>query len=105
MIIMRRPIYGWGIHNHTPVHITGGFPGRPCDSYTASLASFDYSMSGPQYKGMDPSDPMTWTRQYNPVGGMISYLNFDGAALQGRTPTGLQGGSQSRKPRRLRIGP
>jgi hypothetical protein len=28
---------------------------------------------------MDPSDPVTWVRQYNPQPGMIGYLNFDGA--------------------------
>jgi hypothetical protein len=32
------------------------------------------------YAGMDPSDPVTWVRQYNPVPGMIAWLNFDGAA-------------------------
>jgi hypothetical protein len=31
------------------------------------------------YQGMDPSDPVTWVRPYNPQPGMISYLNFDGA--------------------------
>jgi hypothetical protein len=28
---------------------------------------------------MDPSDPVTWVRPYNPQPGMIGYLNFDGA--------------------------
>ena len=32
------------------------------------------------YVGMDPSDPVTWVRPYNPQPGMIGYLNFDGAA-------------------------
>jgi hypothetical protein len=31
------------------------------------------------YMGMDPSDPTTWTRPYNPQPGMIGQLNFDGA--------------------------
>ena len=31
------------------------------------------------YVGMDPSDPVTWVRPYNPQPGMIGYLNFDGA--------------------------
>lgn len=31
------------------------------------------------YYGMDPSDPRTHTRQYNPQPGMIPFLNFDGA--------------------------
>jgi hypothetical protein len=31
------------------------------------------------YQGMDPSDPSTFVRRYNPAPGMIAYLNFDGA--------------------------
>jgi hypothetical protein len=31
------------------------------------------------YQGMDPSDPTTYVRRYNPAPGMIGYLNFDGA--------------------------
>lgn len=31
------------------------------------------------YTGMDPSDPTTYVRRYNPAPGMIAYLNFDGA--------------------------
>jgi len=31
------------------------------------------------YHGMDPSDPVTWVRPYNPQPGMIGWLNFDGA--------------------------
>ena len=31
------------------------------------------------FQGMDPSNPLTWVRPYNPVPGMISFLNFDGA--------------------------
>lgn len=31
------------------------------------------------YQGMDPSDPVTWVRPYNPQGGMVGWLNFDGA--------------------------
>jgi hypothetical protein len=31
------------------------------------------------YQGMDPSDPTTYVRRYNPAPGMIAYLNFDGA--------------------------
>ena len=31
------------------------------------------------YQGMDPSDPLTFVRPYNPQPGMIAYLNFDGA--------------------------
>jgi hypothetical protein len=31
------------------------------------------------YVGMDPSDPVTWVRPYNPAPGMQAQLNFDGA--------------------------
>jgi hypothetical protein len=62
-------------------------------------------MSGPHWKGMDPSDPATWVRQWSPQPGMIGFLNFDGASMpyQGRTPTQLQRGPQAR-PRKLRMG-
>lgn len=102
MIAMRRTLYGYGRTNHTPIAITGGFPGRPCTARTANLVQMDYSMSGPAYKGMDPSDPLTYTRAWNPAPGMIAYLNFDGAQMQGRTPTQLQRGPQTRI-RKLRM--
>lgn len=104
MRIMRRPIRGFGITNHPVIAITGGFPGRPCNGYSARMAALPYSMSGPQYKGMDPSDVSTHIRQWNPQPGMIAYLNYDGAAVQDRTPTQLQRGPQQRKPRKLRMG-
>jgi len=40
------------------------------------------------YTGLDPSDPATWVRPYNPQPGMIARLNFNGAALQGNTDMG-----------------
>ena len=106
MIVMRRPVGGWGHHNHQPVHVTPGFPGRPCDSYASQFRMGDTNMSGPEFKGMDPSNPATYVRAWAPMPGMIGYLNFDGASmpLQGRTPTQLQRGPQAGS-RRLRIGP
>jgi len=103
MIIMRRPVQGYGIHNHQDVHVTPGFPGRPCDSRSAAFRVGGANMSGPEFKGMDPSDPATYVRPWAPQPGMIAFLNFDGASLQSRTPTQLQRGPQSR-PRRLRVG-
>lgn len=103
MRIMRRPVAGFGITNHPVIAITGGFPGRPCSGYSARMAALPFNMSGPQYKGMDPSDPSTWVRPWNPQQGMIALLNYDGAAVQDRTPTQLQRGQQSR-PRKLRMG-
>ena len=103
MRIMRRTLYGYGSVNHTPIAITGGFPGRPCQAYHAEVVPMDANMSGPAYKGMDPSDPLTYTREWNPQPGMIGYLNYDGAQMQGRTPTQLQRGPQQRRPRKLRM--
>lgn len=62
------------------------------------------------YTGLDPSDPTTWTRPYNPQPGMVARLNFNGASLQGSTATGgvwknpaswnaLAGGRPARRPR------
>lgn len=104
MIAMRRPLYGWGIHNHQTVTITGGFPPgqRACTAYSATITPMDHTISGPAFKGMDPSDPLTYRRAWNPQPGMIAFLNFDGAAMQGRTPTQLQRGPQTR-PRKLRM--
>jgi hypothetical protein len=42
--------------------------------------------NGRSYNGMDPSDPTTYVRPYNPQPGMIGRLNFDGA-MPNRTQT------------------
>jgi hypothetical protein len=103
-VIMRRPVHGFGITNHPVIAITGGFPTRPCNGYSARMAPRPFNLSGPSYKGMDPSDASTWVRQWNPQPGMIAQLNYDGAAVQDRTPTQLQRGPQQRRPRKLRMG-
>lgn len=36
--------------------------------------------TGYGYLGMDPSDPATWRRPFNPAPGMIAYLNFGAGA-------------------------
>lgn len=80
-------------HPHVTVTEGGVFP----RGGTVGLASWMSTDAGPSYKGMDPSDPRTHVRRWNPQPGMIGYLNFDGAAMQGRTPTGgVQQGSQRR---------
>lgn len=104
MIPMTRTIGGWGIHQHQTVGITPGFPGRPVDAQAPEMRLSVANMSGPQYQGMDPSDPATYVRPWNPQPGMIDYLNFDGAMMQARTPTQLQRGPQTRK-RKLRMNP
>jgi|HubBroStandDraft_1064217.scaffolds.fasta_scaffold1519717_1 hypothetical protein len=103
MKTMTRPINGWGKHNHTPIHITPGAADRPVNAHSVRMAQLPFNMSGPQFKGMDPSNPATYVRPWNPAPGMIEYLNFDGAAMQGRTPTQVQRGPQAR-PRKLKVG-
>lgn len=104
MRTMTRPFDGWGKHNHGVIHITPGCPDRPVNSYTVSMADLPYNMSGPAFKGMDPSNPATWVRSWNPVPGMIGYLNYDGAQAQADTPTQLHRGPQARRPRKLNVG-
>jgi hypothetical protein len=103
MIPVTRPFGGWGMHNHQTIHITPGAPDRPVNSYGAAMRLSVANMSGPLFQGMDPSNPATFVRPWNPAPGMISYLNFDGAQLQARTPTQLQRGPQSRG-RKLHMG-
>ena len=103
MRIMRRPINGWGTHNHQNISITPGAPDRPIDGHSVQMAQLPYNMSGPVFKGMDPSNPATYVRAWNPQPGMIALLNFDGAQAQARTPTQVQRGSQARR-RKLNVG-
>lgn len=71
---------------------------RPALGSAPPLAPLPWSMAGPGYKGMDPSDPATYVRPWNPQPGMIGYLNFDGAQKQAQTPTGgVQRGRNKRK--------
>jgi len=102
-----RSFDGWGHHNHSVIHVTPGCPDRPVDIRGAMFRTGSASMSGPDFKGMDPSNPATYVRPWAPQPGMIGFLNFDGAsmAMQGRTPTQLQRGPHPDRPRRLRIGP
>jgi len=46
------------------------------------------------FYGMDPSDPVTYVRPYNPVPGMVARLNFDGAR-----PAPAGGVQRGRQPR------
>lgn len=107
MRIVTRPIAGSGrMHSRGGYLYYGGCgTHRPMDGAAAAPTVMAYTQAGPAFKGMDPSDPMTYTRPWNPQPGMIAQLNFDGAQLQGRTPTQLQRGAQARRPRRLRVSP
>src|ERR1700722_10995406 len=86
MQVMRRPLSRQYSRWHQHVCTTTGTPVRggggaltlvplygPAD-LVGPVGSADHP-----YQGMDPSDPITWVRQYNPQPGMISYLNLDGA--------------------------
>jgi len=53
------------------------------------------------YAGLDPSNPSTWVRRYNPQPGMIALFNYNGAAVAERQPTGgVQRGRQRGRRRR-----
>lgn len=62
--------------------------GRPLPGGELIVDTPVLGVAGQPYMGMDPSAPTTWVRPYNPQPGMIARLNFDGAKLQGDTPTG-----------------
>jgi hypothetical protein len=100
MRVMRRAFPRYHSLWHPHAHGTAGC-GRPAGggfltvSLTPQLGPFG-KVTQPggdhPYQGMDPSDPATWTRPYNPQPGMISYLNRDGA--QPNPAGGVQRGPQ-----------
>jgi len=109
MRTVTRPIAGAGITTYPWARWHSGAAGprpasRVAQPSVTGPVGWPMNMSGPMYAGMDPSDPLTYVRQWNPTPGMVGRLNFDGAALQGRTPRQVQRGSQ-RRPKRLRISP
>jgi hypothetical protein len=54
----------------------GGLLGGRVTLSARGLVGQSRGNTGYGYLGMDPSDPMTWPRPFNPAPGMISYLNF-----------------------------
>lgn len=60
--------YGYGDWNHRGGALALQGPAGP-------VSRGDTSAIG--YNGMDPSDPPTWVRGYNPQPGMVARLNFD----------------------------
>jgi hypothetical protein len=104
VLLTTRPFNGPGITTYSGHVFHTGIPQiRPACGRGTVTAGLSWTMTGPGYKGMDPSDPLTYVRPWNPQPGMIAQLNYDGAQLQGRTPYQLHLGPQARKPRRLRI--
>jgi hypothetical protein len=102
VIPLTRPVAGGHLgyaypHPYGRNHAISGRPGTGgAPKVTAPLP---VSIPGQlPYAGMDPSDPATWVRPYNPQPGMISRLNYDGVPVAGTQPTGgLQRGKQQRK--------
>ena len=88
-----------------PVHVTpgslmghGGDPRPLAGGAPAITRPLPQSIPGQQpFAGMDPSNPSTWVRPFNPQPGMVARLNFNGAAAQGDTEMGgLWGAPASR---------
>ena len=77
----------WGT-THPLVTVSAAFPGRPCAGGTVVMAPLPVGANGQPYLGMDPSDPLTYVRPWNPAAGMVAQLNFDGAQAQGSTAMG-----------------
>ena len=79
--------------DHPHVTVAPAFAGHPLGGGAVRLARVDnvqppQGPPGQPYMGMDPSDPQTWVRPWNPQPGMVARLNFDGAKAQGDTPMG-----------------
>jgi hypothetical protein len=86
MRVMRRPYVRRHARWHPHVSATAGQPVRGPGGFVifdpGSAGAGDLpNLPGSDlwFNGMDPSNPATWVRPYNPQPGMISYLNLDGA--------------------------
>ena len=55
---------------------SGGIMGGATILNTAGWVGMRRGNTGYGYLGMDPSDPSTYIRPFNPVPGMIGYLNW-----------------------------
>jgi hypothetical protein len=86
MILIRRPVTrDW--HDTHPLGWIMAHA-RPGSGGALVMSPLPVGLNGQPFLGMDPSSPVTWVRPWNPQPGMISYLNFNGAARQGETPMG-----------------
>lgn len=78
--------------NHHPYHqlvSISGWGGRPCAGGVVTVVPMPVGLpNGQPFMGMDPSDPLTYVRAWNPQPGMVARLNFDGAQAQGETAMG-----------------
>jgi hypothetical protein len=87
--------YGAGGYYPAPYHVAmpaAAYPdeGRPaCSRSTTPPAMLFAYYHGPRpYVGMDPSDPSTWSRPYNPQEGMFGRFHADQAAAARRVRRG-----------------
>lgn len=92
MIPVSRTFYGSGRHHYAGhrFHFGATGIGRP-GSGGAPVVTGPLpvtALNGQPFAGMDPSDPLTYVRPWNPQPGMIGYLNGDGAAVQQYTDMG-----------------
>jgi hypothetical protein len=74
--------------SHQHVTVSDSFRARPLPGGSLVLWPMPVGLGGQPFLGMDPSDPTTWVRPYNPQPGMVERLNFDGAKHQAMTPMG-----------------
>lgn len=91
--------YGFGGYYAEPYHVvmlSDAYPdeGRPDVARYAQIALNPAVMSSGAanltrpYVGMDPSDPGTWSRPYNPQRGMFGRLHDDQAAAARKSHQG-----------------
>lgn len=112
MIPVSRPLVGKGAHHQAPQMYRYPRARRPSGRTGTPRVSVPLPVLAPggrPFAGMDPSDPLTYVRPWNPAPGMIGYLNYNGAAMQGSTDTGTRsnpaswnmpvGGRPARRPR------
>lgn len=84
-----RPFPATYSQRHPHVTVSAAFDGHPVGQGVPVMNPMPVRLNGQPYNGMDPSNPVSWVRPWNPAPGMISYLNFDGARAQASAPTGV----------------
>jgi hypothetical protein len=62
--------------NRARLYGAGGLMGGAVNLLARGPVGMAMGGTGYGYLGMDPSDPLTWPRPFNPAPGMISWLNW-----------------------------
>ena len=91
MRTLTRPFRRTWSETHPLVTVSDEHPVRPGNGMAPLMAPWfrpQEAGSGLVFAGMDPSDPSTYVRTWNPQPGMVGRLNFDGAQVQGETEMG-----------------